>query len=119
MKTSSLLTALLIHSAAQSVATAFAFSTSQSSTRVRRTLLSSSTAQYHRQPHKAIKNTTTSLKSTTNDDTTESVDASSEISKAPTLNGKMVLPLKAMMVGLKGHKVAAVYALLNKNYKRG
>jgi len=31
----------------------------------------------------------------------------------------MVLPLKAMLVGLKGHKVAAVYALLNKNYKRG
>mmetsp|Transcript_28664 Transcript_28664/g.52318 ORF Transcript_28664/g.52318 Transcript_28664/m.52318 type:complete len:469 (-) Transcript_28664:208-1614(-) len=42
-----------------------------------------------------------------------------EISKAPTLNGKMVLPVKAMTAGLKGHKVAAVYAILNSNYKRG
>lgn len=54
------------------------------------------------------------LQSTTNNEET-----ANEISKAPTLNGKAVLPLKAMKVGLKGHKVAAVYALLNKNYKRG
>jgi hypothetical protein len=58
------------------------------------------------------------LQSTTNNEET-STDAANEISKAPTLNGKAVLPLKAMKVGLKGHKVAAVYALLNKNYKRG
>mmetsp|Transcript_44716 Transcript_44716/g.93815 ORF Transcript_44716/g.93815 Transcript_44716/m.93815 type:complete len:468 (-) Transcript_44716:37-1440(-) len=45
--------------------------------------------------------------------------ATEEIAKAPSLNGKMVLPTKAMMAGLKGHKVAAVYAILNKNYKRG
>lgn len=46
-------------------------------------------------------------------------DLGNEISKAPTLNGKMVLPVKAMSAGLKGHKVAAVYAILNSNYKRG
>ncbi len=60
------------------------------------------------------------LQSTTNnEETSTDVSAGNEISKAPTLNGKAVLPLKAMKVGLKGHKVAAVYALLNKNYKRG
>jgi hypothetical protein len=51
--------------------------------------------------------------------TTNNEETANEISKAPTLNGKAALPLKAMKVGLKGHKVAAVYALLNKNYKRG
>ena len=49
------------------------------------------------------------------------VDAPSptEVAKAPTLNGKLVLPVKAMAAGLKGHKVAAVYAVLNSSYKRG
>ena len=41
------------------------------------------------------------------------------ISKAPSLNGKIVLPVKVMSGGLKGHRVAAVYAILNSNYKRG
>ena len=34
-----------------------------------------------------------------------------EISKAPTFNGQLVLPLKAVLPGLKPHKVAAVYAI--------
>ena len=42
-----------------------------------------------------------------------------EISRAPTLNGKTVLPVKALTAGLKGHKVAAVYAILDSGYKRG
>ena len=47
-------------------------------------------------------------------------EASSEVSApAPVLDGKRVLPLKVMKAGLKGHKVAAVYALLNSDYKRG
>jgi Fe-S cluster biogenesis protein NfuA len=37
----------------------------------------------------------------------------------PVLNGKRVLPYKIMAAGLKGHKVAGVYAILNKDYKRG
>lgn len=45
--------------------------------------------------------------------------APTEISKAPNLNGKAILPVKAMVAGLKGHKVAAVYAVLNSGYKRG
>jgi hypothetical protein len=65
-------------------------------------------------PSSSIKHYHQVLQSTTNNEET-----ANEISKAPTLNGKAVLPLKAMKVGLKGHKVAAVYALLNKNYKRG
>jgi len=40
-------------------------------------------------------------------------------SVAPVLNGKMVLPFKVMSSGLKDHKIAAVYAVLNSNYKRG
>jgi hypothetical protein len=42
-----------------------------------------------------------------------------ELSKAPGFNGKVVFPLKALAAGLKGHQVAAVYAVLNKSYKRG
>jgi len=38
---------------------------------------------------------------------------------APVLNGKRVLPYKVLMAGLKGHKVAGVFALLNNEYKRG
>lgn len=38
---------------------------------------------------------------------------------APVLDGNRVLPFKIMNGGLKGHKVAAVYALLNSDYKRG
>jgi hypothetical protein len=38
---------------------------------------------------------------------------------SPVLNGKRVLPYKVMKGGLKGSQVAAVYALLNKEYKRG
>mmetsp|Transcript_45596 Transcript_45596/g.67216 ORF Transcript_45596/g.67216 Transcript_45596/m.67216 type:complete len:465 (-) Transcript_45596:104-1498(-) len=41
------------------------------------------------------------------------------IAKAPTFNGKMVFPLKALKAGLTGHKVAAVYAVLSNEYKRG
>jgi Fe-S cluster biogenesis protein NfuA len=33
------------------------------------------------------------------------------ITKAPTFNGQLVLPLKAVLPGLKPHKVAAVYAI--------
>ena len=45
--------------------------------------------------------------------------STAEIAKAPTLNGKVVLPVKALTAGLRGHKVAAVYAILDSNYKRG
>ena len=37
----------------------------------------------------------------------------------PVLNGKRVLPYKVMAAGLKGHKVAGIYAILNKDFKRG
>ena len=47
-------------------------------------------------------------------------ESSADVSApAPVLDGKRVLPLKIMKAGLKGHKVAAVYALLNSDYKRG
>jgi NFU1 iron-sulfur cluster scaffold homolog, mitochondrial len=38
---------------------------------------------------------------------------------APVLNGKRVLPYKIMMAGLKGHKISAVYAVLNASFQRG
>ncbi|KAK1740945.1 hypothetical protein QTG54_008197 [Skeletonema marinoi] len=110
MKASLFSAALLINSAAHSPVTAFAFTPSTTAVRSL-----PSTSQPHKPITAAAPISNTCLKSTTNDET----ESSTEISKAPTLNGKMVLPLKAMLVGLKGHKVAAVYALLNKNYKRG
>ena len=42
-----------------------------------------------------------------------------ETSATPILNGKRVLPFKVVAAGLKGHKVAGVYAVLNSSYKRG
>jgi Fe-S cluster biogenesis protein NfuA len=38
-------------------------------------------------------------------------------SPAPVLNGKRVLPLKIMFPGLKGHEVAAAYAIYDNEYK--
>jgi Fe-S cluster biogenesis protein NfuA len=37
---------------------------------------------------------------------------------APVLNGKRVLPYKIMVAGLKGHEVAAAYAILSSDYKK-
>ena len=47
--------------------------------------------------------------------TTTTTAADSSISKAPDLNGKMILPINIAAAGLKGHKVAAVYAILDSN----
>lgn len=41
------------------------------------------------------------------------------MARALTLNGKVILPLKATLAGLRGHKVAAVYVLLSSWYERG
>jgi Fe-S cluster biogenesis protein NfuA len=49
-----------------------------------------------------------------NSTSTPSVAASSS---APVLNGKRVLPLKIMMAGLSGHKIAASYAIFSNDYK--
>lgn len=37
---------------------------------------------------------------------------------APQFNGKTILPMRVVTPGLKGHKVAAVYAVLNSSYKK-
>jgi hypothetical protein len=50
-------------------------------------------------------------------DSTEA--AATSPNAAPVLNGKRVLPYKIIKAGLKGHKVAGAYALLNSEYKRG
>jgi Fe-S cluster biogenesis protein NfuA len=42
-----------------------------------------------------------------------------EINAAPTLDGTRILPYKVLRGGLAGHKVAAVYAILDASYKRG
>ena len=49
-----------------------------------------------------------------NDSSSNKVVSSSNniIDKAPSLNGKILLPLKAILVGLGQHMVAAVYAIL-------
>ena len=46
-------------------------------------------------------------------------ESAAPASPAPVLNGKMVLPCKIVANGLEGHKVAAVYAVMNNTYKRG
>eukprot|EP00339_Tiarina_fusa_P023229 CAMPEP_0117063990 /NCGR_PEP_ID=MMETSP0472-20121206/44670_1 /TAXON_ID=693140 ORGANISM="Tiarina fusus, Strain LIS" /NCGR_SAMPLE_ID=MMETSP0472 /ASSEMBLY_ACC=CAM_ASM_000603 /LENGTH=371 /DNA_ID=CAMNT_0004783911 /DNA_START=175 /DNA_END=1286 /DNA_ORIENTATION=+ len=51
------------------------------------------------------------------DDTTE--EGGTPATPAPVLNGKRVLPYKVLMAGLKGHEVAGVYAIINKEFKRG
>lgn len=71
-------------------------------------------------PHRAgAASAITAAASATNGDDGDGATTSTEVSKAPTLNGKAVLPMRAMTAGLRGHKVAAVYAVLNSNYKRG
>ena len=42
-----------------------------------------------------------------------------KLDKAPSFNGQTIFPVKVFMKGLKGHKVAAVFAILNHRYKRG
>ena len=70
---------------------------------------------------------TTHLSISTDDTTNESSPTTTPpssspqaaVSKAPDLNGKIVLPIKIANSGLKGHTVAAVYAILDSSYKRG
>lgn len=57
------------------------------------------------------------LASTPSSSTTDGDDVSNK-PPAPVLNGKRVLPLKIMSVGLKGHKVAAAYAILSPDFKK-
>ena len=52
-----------------------------------------------------------------NTTTTTAISATVSSSPAPVLNGKRVLPLKIMLPGLKGHEVAAAYAIYDKEYK--
>ena len=73
---------------------------------------------------------TTHLSISTDDTTNESLPSTTPpspsspqaaVSKAPDLNGKIVLPIKIANSGLKGYdgNVAAVYAILDSSYKRG
>lgn len=53
-------------------------------------------------------------------DNKEPSSSATTTSAAPVLNGKRVLPYKVLMAGLKGNSnVAGVFALMNKDYKRG
>ena len=51
-------------------------------------------------------------------DSNDPTNAESVLSKAPSFNGKTVFPMKVFMNGLKGHEVAAVFAVMNKKYNR-
>jgi len=75
-------------------------------------------------PHRTSFSTspsTTHLSISTDDTTNESLPSTTPVSKAPDLNGKIVLPIKIANSGLKGYdgNVAAVYAILDSSYKRG
>mmetsp|Transcript_1417 Transcript_1417/g.1911 ORF Transcript_1417/g.1911 Transcript_1417/m.1911 type:complete len:430 (+) Transcript_1417:16-1305(+) len=67
-------------------------------------------------PQKAFRVGITTCLSSSSSSTGSDNDA---LSKAPTFNGNVVFPVKAVMPGLAGHKVAAAYAIYGKNYKRG
>ena len=62
----------------------------------------------------------TSLFASTSTPTTADDDTNSNSNKAPApvINGKRILPIKIMLVGLKGHQVAGAYAVLNSDYKK-
>jgi len=89
-------------------------------TSTRRSSIITKTLQQTR-PHRTSFSTspsTTHLSISTDDTTNET---SAAVSKAPDLNGKIVLPIKIANSGLKGYdgNVAAVYAILDSSYKRG
>jgi len=51
--------------------------------------------------------------------TEESASATTaDAEPAPQFNGKTILPMRVLSAGLRGHKVAAVYAVLNSSYKK-
>ena len=50
--------------------------------------------------------------------TEEDQAAAAPSTPAPQFNGKTILPMRVVMPGLQDHKVAAVYAILNSQYKK-
>jgi len=57
----------------------------------------------------------TSLSASTEED---QAAAAAPSTPAPQFNGKTILPMRVVTPGLQGHKVAAVYAILNSQYKK-
>lgn len=50
---------------------------------------------------------------------TDGAEEPGDVSRAPSLNGKTVMPARVLAGGLRGHAVPAVYAILSSDYKRG
>ena len=95
-------------------------------TTTRRSSINTKTLQQIPPQHTSF--STTHLSISTDDQTTNESSLPSTtptqpavVSKAPDLNGKIVLPIKIANSGLKGYtgNVAAVYAILDNSYKRG
>lgn len=60
----------------------------------------------------------TTLHASTEEDQETTTAATPPSTPAPQFNGKSILPMRVVTPGLKGHKVAAVYAILNSSYKK-
>ena len=71
--------------------------------------------RHHRQQQQPAIATT--LHASTEEDQ-ESTTSSSPSTPAPQFNGKTILPMRVVTPGLQGHRVAAVYAILNSSYKK-
>jgi len=64
-----------------------------------------------RTPHLTTAATTTTTTTSLNLSSSSPSDSESELSKPPTFNGQLILPVKIVLNGLQNHKVAAVYAI--------
>jgi len=76
---------------------------------------------FHVTPSRFWKETTTTLYESLLSENTNSNNNNNNGNKPPTLNGKVIFPTKTILQGLRvqSMKVAAVYAILNHQYKRG
>lgn len=72
-------------------------------------------ARHHRQQQQPAIATT--LHASTEEDQ-ETSTSSAPSTPAPQFNGKTILPMRVVTPGLQGHRVAAVYAVLNSSYKK-
>jgi NFU1 iron-sulfur cluster scaffold homolog, mitochondrial len=67
----------------------------------------------------ASDNSAESSSSSSSSSTVSKTQEASSQTPTPVLNGKMVLPYKVLAGGLQGQKVAAVFAVVDRQYQRG
>lgn len=81
--------------------------------------VSSSPPKNYISSQRGVNSSTKKNSESSSNSSSKSNTPSADFDKAPTFDGKMVFPTRALTAGLAGHTVAAVYAIMNKKYKRG